>query len=314
MIVAACQHEKTKKHGTDSKGQARRRCCTCGKTMIDKPETAYGNLRITDREAATVLNLLVEGMSIRAAERISGIDKNTICDLVLRVGEKCERFMAKAIVDVKADDIQCDEIWSYVGMKERNRVRNLKNPEVGDSWTWIGVERNTKLVLAYHVGDRSNHNAVRFLHKLNNATTGHFQLTADGLGAYTNNVPFTFGNRCDFAQLIKDYRQMQSTIRYSPASIIRSEKKAIYGSPDMARVCTSHVERLNLTLRMQMRRFTRLTNGFSKSGDHHAAMQGIFFAHYNFCRKHETIKKTPAMASGLADKQWTVLELLERVA
>jgi transposase-like protein/IS1 family transposase len=313
MIVAACEHEKTKKHGKDSKGQTRRRCCTCGKTFIDKPETAYGNLRITDREAATVLSLLVEGMSIRAAERISGVDKNTICDLVLRVGEKCERFMAKAIVDVKADDIQCDEIWSYVGMKERNRINAFKNPDVGDSWTWIGVERNTKLVLAYHVGDRDNFSAQRFLRKLNNATTGHFQITADGLNVYTNNVPFTFGNRCDFAQLIKNFRQMQSTIRYSPGKIIASEKKAIYGAPDMDRVCTSHVERLNLTLRMQMRRFTRLTNGFSKKLEHHAAMQGLFFCWYNWCRKHETLKATPAMASGLAEKQWTIADLLAAI-
>jgi IS1 family transposase/transposase-like protein len=314
MIVAACQHEKTKKHGTDAKGQSRRRCCTSGKTMIDKPETAYGNLRITDREAATVLSLLLEGMSIRACERIAGVDKNTICDLVLRVGEKCERFMAHAIVDVKVDDIQCDELWSFVAKKDRTRVDRGGHPEHGDSWTWIALERNTKMVVAYHVGPRQNAEALRFLRKVNNATSGHFQITCDGLPAYTNNVPFTFGNRCDFGQLIKNFRQLQTTIRYSPAKIVASEKKAVYGAPDMSRVCTSHVERFNLTMRMQLRRFTRLTNGFSKTPEHHAAMQGIFMVWYNWCRKHETIKQTPAQAAGLAEKQWTILDLLKCVS
>jgi IS1 family transposase/transposase-like protein len=313
MIVAACQHEKTKKHGKDYKGNQRTRCVACGKTFIDKPAPAYGNLRITDREAATVLGMLLEGMSIRACERLSGVCRNTIGDLILRVGQQCERFLSRAIVDVKVEDIQCDEIWSFVGKKERTKALQ-GDPEHGDSWTFIAIERNTKLVLAYHIGARHNAEALRFLRKLNNATTGHFQITTDGLGSYTHNVPFTFGNRCDFGQLVKNFRQLQSTIRYSPAKIIASEKKAVYGAPDMSRVCTSHIERFNLTMRMQLRRFTRLTNGFSKSAEHHEAMQGIFFVWYNWCRKHETIKQTPAMASGLAEKQWTILELLGRLA
>ncbi len=314
MIVAACTHEKTKKHGKDYKGNPRHRCCTCGKTFVDKPATAYGNLRITNKEAATVLGMLLEGMSIRATERLTGIDKNTICDLVLRVGEKCERFFAKNIQDVAADDIQIDELWSYVGMKERHRVSEGHTPEFGDSWTFIGIESTTKLVLAYEIGDRSHYTTKSFLHKLSNATTGHFQISTDGSNKYTNMIPFMFGSRCDYAQIVKNFSGVQSTVRYSPGNIIAAEKRPVYGAPDHKRISTSYVERLNLTLRMSMRRFTRLTNGFSKSLEHHAAMQGLFFVWYNWCRKHETLKQTPAMAAGLADKQWTITDLLEAIA
>jgi IS1 family transposase len=147
-----------------------------------------------------------------------------------------------------------------------------------------------------------------------NATTGHFQISTDGGNYYINMVPYVFGRRCDFGQLIKTYQSSQTVTRYSPAKIISSDKKAVYGTPDHDRICTSHVERLNLSLRMQVRRFTRLTNAYSKSVKHHAAMQAIFFCAYNWCRKHDTLKKTPAQASGLAEKQWTISDLLEKIA
>jgi IS1 family transposase/transposase-like protein len=314
MIVAACQHNETRPHGKDSKGQARRRCVLCGKTFVQKPATAYGNLRITDKEAATILGMLLEGMAIRSVERLTGTHRDTICDLLLRVGEKCERFMASAIRDVQVDDVQCDEIWSFVAMKDKQRTALGHSQDCGDSWTAIAIERNTKLVLAYEVGQRDGYTIRSFLRKLNNATTGRFQLSTDGLKTYTNNVPFTFGSRLDFGQLIKSFSQMQSTIRYSPATIIASEKKAIFGNPDHDRICTSHIESFNQKFRMALRRFTRLTNAHSKSLDHHAAMQAIYFCYYNFCRKHETIKTTPAMAAGIADKQWTIIELLGKIS
>ena len=314
MIVAACQHEKTKGHGKDSKGQPRRKCVVCGKSFTDKPATAYGNLRITDKEAATALGMLVEGMAIRAVERITGICRDTLCDLVLRVGEKCERFFAAQVRDLQVDDIQCDEIHSFVGMRNRQRMDLNRSPEFGDSWTWIAIERNTKMVMAFQIGGRDNYNARTFLRKLNDATTGCFQISTDGLGAYTNNVPFTFGNRVDFGQLIKSFTNMQHTIRYAPGTIVAAEKRAIFGNPDKARICTSHIESFNQKFRAHLKRFARLTAAHSKSVAHHEAMQAIYFCFYNFCRKHETIKKTPAMAAGIADKQWTLLELLERVA
>ncbi len=187
--------------------------------------------------------------------------------------------------------------------------------DYGDTWTFTAIDRKTKLLLAHEVGQRDSAMCATFLQRLKRATLGKFQLSSDGLNAYTVNVPFTFGTQVDFGQLIKNYQSTQEVTRYSPAKIISTEKKAIFGCPQDDRICTSHVERMNLTIRMNMRRFTRLTNAHSKSPKHHVAMQAIFFAWYNFCRKHETLKgKTPAMAAGLADKAWTIRELLERAA
>ena len=181
--------------------------------------------------------------------------------------------------------------------------------------TVIGVESNTKLVLAYHIGGRDENSCKQFLKNLNYATSGRFQLTTDGLAAYTNNVPFTFRNRVDFAQLVKVYKSTQEQKRYSPARLESAIKKVVFGSPDLGQVNTSFVERLNLTLRMQSRRHTRLTNGFSKDLAHHEAMQHLFFAHYNFCRKHETLKgDTPAMVSELTNSVWPIEKLLQEAA
>lgn len=314
MVVSTCQHTETKKHGKDRKGNPRVRCILCGKTLTQHGARPLGDLRINVKQAATVLNLLLEGMSIRSTSRVTGICKKTICDLIVVVGENCERLFNATIKGIEAKDIQVDEIWSFVGCKERTRKDQVYTGDEGDSWTWTAIDRESKLMLAYHVGQRDNSSCVPFLSKIKAATTGRFQLSSDGLGTYTLNVPFMFRERVDFAQLIKSYGPTKSTGRYSPPRIIGAEKKAVYGEPDPEKVCTSHVERLNLTIRMAMRRFTRLTNAHSKSLKHHAAMQAIFFCFYNFCRKHETIRKTPAMAAGLADKVWTVRGLIEQAA
>ncbi|MEX2307127.1 MAG: IS1 family transposase [Pirellulales bacterium] len=314
MIVISCQHENTKKHGLDRKGQQRYRCLDCGKTWIEKVTRPLGNMRIELRQAATVLGMLLEGMSIRATMRLTGMDRNTICDMILVVGENCQRLL-DTIRDVPVDDVQLDEIWSFVAMKEKTRIKRGYSLEVGDSWTFVGIERKTKLILAHHVGQRDGETCQVFLRKLNRATTGRFQLSTDGLNAYTLNVPFTFGNRVDFAQLVKTYSSTQEVTRYSPATIISAEKRPVFGDPDPDLICTSHIERMNLSIRMHLRRFTRLTNAHSKSPKHHAAMQALFFAWYNWCRKHETLKgQTPAMASGLVDKVWTLRELLGQAA
>jgi IS1 family transposase/transposase-like protein len=313
MIVSICLHEHTQKHGCDRKGNPRRRCTLCGKTFTDAGPRPLGAMRIDLKDACRALAMLLEGMSIRAVERISGLNRDTLCDLVLTVGENCERLMG-TIRGVECSDLECDEIWSYVGCKERTRHAKRYVGEEGHSWTFIGLDNASKLVVAYQVGQRDAATCDLFLGKLTRATVGRCQITTDGLAAYTIGVPFAFRHRVDFAQLFKQFGGAQTTGRYSPGKIIRSEKKAIFGSPDPERVCTSHVERLNLTLRMSMRRFTRLTNGFSKSLNHHRAMQGLFFAFYNFCRNHETLKATPAMAAGLTDKPWTIRELLEKAA
>jgi IS1 family transposase/transposase-like protein len=311
MVISVCQHSHTQKHGTDRNGNTRRRCTLCGATFTETGVRPLGAMRIDVADACRALAMLLEGLSIRAVERITGLDRNTLCDLVLVVGENCERLLA-SIKGVEAKDVQCDEIWSFVGCKERTRHAERYTGDEGHSWTWIAIDRETKLVLAHQVGQRDAATCELFLSKLDRATVGRFQLSSDGLGSYTLGVPFKFRDRVDFGQIIKTFAGGKASGRYSPAKITGAERKAMYGNPERDRICTSHIERLNLTLRMNVRRFTRLTNAHSKSLKHHRAMQAIFFAFYNFCRKHETIKRTPAQAAGLADKAWTVRELIER--
>jgi transposase-like protein/IS1 family transposase len=311
VILATCQHESVKKHGKDRKGNQRFRCRLCGETWTESRSKPLGDMRITMKEASTALGMPLEGMSVRAVARITGHDPGTICDLIVTVGDNCERFLREKIRAVAVKDVQLDEIWSFVAMKEKTRAALARGAEVGDSWTFIGIDRDTKLVLTYAIGQRDMATSMRFLKQLNAATSGQFQLSTDGLQSYTLNVPFVFGSRVDFAQLIKTFQSTQSTVRYSPAKISSVEKKPRFGSPDPEKICTSHVERFNLSVRMHCRRFTRLTNAHSKSPKHHAAMQAIFFAWYNWTRKHEALKgQTPAMAAGLAEKALSIRELL----
>ena len=310
MIALTCDCTNYKKNGRDRNKNQRFKCRDCNRTWIEERVKPIGDMRISFDKAVLAINLLVEGNSIRACERIAKLHRDTICDLVLTVGGNCGRMLSRIVKDVPVSDIQCDEIWSWVGCKERTKkARGYTSDAIGDCWTFIALERKTKLVLAFHVGKRDQ--AKEFLQKLRKAVTGKFQISTDGWGGYTNNVPYVFRYDADFGQLIKTYSKEQSEIRYSPARIISAEKKPVWGSPDHDRICTSHIERLNLSLRMNMRRFTRLTNGFSKSWAHHEAMQNIFFAWYNFSRVHASLdKKTPAMESGLAESAWSIEQLL----
>jgi len=315
MIAIACKCENTKKNGKNASGNARLKCKDCGRSWVVDRVKPIGESRISVDKAILCLNLVLEGMSIRAASRVTGVHKNTIGDLILRVGSNCDRLHQTLVQDVPVADIQADEIWSFVGAKNRTcKLRGL-SPEMGDSWTWIGIESGTKMVMAYHVAGRDKDSCREFLEKLDNATSGRFQLTTDGLGAYKNQVPFVFRNRVDFAQLVKVYGSTQEEKRYSPAKLQSCEKKVRFGNPDLDRVNTSFVERLNLSLRMHSRRHTRLTNAFSKDLLHHEAFQHLFFAFYNFCRKHETLKgKTPAMVAGVTQEVWTLKRLLTEAA
>lgn len=316
MICITCQHEDSVRCGKDRKGNQRFKCNGCGKYFLAPVAKPIGDMRISLKDATTAIGLLVEGMSIRSIERITGLHRDTIDDLILTVGENCQRFLDEKIQGVEVNDVEADEVWSFVGCKEKTRVLRGKSPEMGDSWTWIAIERTTKLILTHHVGGRDHESCWSFLLKLKSAVgTGKFQLTTDGLRAYTLNVPYAFGMQVRFAQLIKNYESSQEVTRYSPAKIKSIEKLPIFGDCDEDRISTSFIERFNLTLRMSSRRHTRLTNAHSKSHKHHVAMQAIVIAHYNFCRKHETLKgNTPAMASKLADRVWTIRQLLENAA
>jgi IS1 family transposase len=277
-------------------------------------------MRLDLDTALRILGNLLEGMSIRACERQTGVAHRTICDLILQVGQNCETWLIQNVKGVAAKYIEMDEIWGFVGMKQKTADRKNCGPEVGDSWTWLAIDGESKLILGHAVGQRDEQTCLKFLNRVNCATIGHTQISADGYKCYTSNVPYVFGNRTDFAQIIKSYKSSQSEIRYSPATIDRIEKKPVFGQPDEAHISTSYSERYNLSVRMHNRRFTRLTNAHSKSGAHHAAMVALFIAWYNFCRTNLAHKekgkpgKTPAMAAGLADRVWDLRELLEKVA
>jgi len=311
MIAPQCTHESYKRSGKHPNGRQRYKCKSCGKRFIRDEDRPLGEMRTDVDRAAMALSLLLEGMSIRACERITQLHRDTICNLILTVGANCERYM-DSLEGVRAEDIQCDEIWSFVRCKQRN----ARDVDDGDSWLFIGVERNTKMILAYREGDRSAVTCDAFLAQLDKATRGQrVQVSTDGLASYTHGVPFAMGGRVDFGQLVKQYASSQEQTRYSPAVITSAEKRSVFGAPDPDRICTSHIERLNLTIRMQLRRFTRLTNGHSKSREHHRAMFSIFVVWYNWVRRHQSLRgRTPAMASGLIGRPLTVREMISEVS
>jgi IS1 family transposase/transposase-like protein len=316
MITSVCQHTNLAKHGKDRKGQQRWKCRSCGVTIVRADhERPLGDMRIELDDAARVLSMILEGMSIRACERITGMKRDTICDLVLHVGQNCDRFLGESVQNVPAKFIELDEIWSFVKCKAKHAKDKNLGPEVGDSWTWFAIDADSKMILSHVTGDRSENTCRRFLNRLNEATIGKTQVTSDGYACYTNNVPLCMGTRVAFAQLVKSYASSQSETRYSPATITGIEKVPRMGNPDESRISTSYAERFNLSVRMHVRRFIRLTNAHSKTPEHHAAMTALFTTWYNFCRKHETLKgKTPAMACGVADRVWTLKELLAAAA
>ncbi len=311
MIASVCPCTNYSKNGKDRTGTKQRFVCKdCKRRWTEDRVKPIGDMRISLDKAALAIQLLVEGSSIRSTSRITGLHQSTISDLILKVGANCERFLAQTVKDVNVDFVECDEVWSYVGCKERTRKLRGYGEELGDSWTFVAIERKTKLVLAHHIGQRNTEAAEAFMGKLKNATTGRFQLTTDGWHGYQYTVPMTFLHDVDYAQLIKNYEKEQETVRYSPPKIRSIEKVVRFGNPDMEMVSTSFVENWNLQLRMGLRRFTRLTNAFSKSLAHHAAMQHIYVANYNFCRKHGTLKTSPAVASGLTDSVWSIDKLV----
>jgi len=266
-------------------------------------------MRLPMDDAVKVIQQLLEGCSVRSTSRLTGIDKNTIMTLLVHVGSNCKRMMEAKITNICVDDVQADEIWSFIGCKEKTRQAKEYGEAYGDAYTFVGIERTTKLVVAWHLGKRTTQHTEQFAEKLNRATSGKFQLTTDGFTPYKSVMPKEFGHRVDFMQLVKVYGKtgVEEQRRYSPPVVVGVDYEAIIGEPIQDRACTSHIERSNLSLRMACRRFTRLTNGFSKKWDNHRSALALWFAFYNFARVHMTLKtETPAMASGIENHVWTI--------
>jgi len=313
MVGHNCQIQ-AKRFGKDRKGNQRFRCNTCRKTFAELQDKPLNNMYLPMDKAVLCLQLLVEGNSVRSTERITGVNRNTILDLLVLAGEKCERLLNEKIKSVPVHDVQADEMWGYVGMKEKTKKRQGKDADtLGDAYTFVAIERNTKLVIAWHLGRRNVRDTVAFTEKIYEATSGRFQLSTDGFAAYPDAVAYSLGTRVDFAQLVKVYAQPEGgggERRYSPAVVVKAMPVPQWGNPDPERISTSHVERQNLTMRMMMRRLTRLTNGFSKKRENLRAALALHFAYYNFCRIHSSIRCTPAMEAGISKTIWTLQDIL----
>jgi len=259
-----------------------------------------------------VISCLVEGNSIRSTVRITGVAKNTIVKLLAEVGEVCSNYQDKVLRNLPCKNIQCDEIWSFCYAKQKNVPEDKKGKfGYGDIWTWTAICADTKLVASWFVANRSLQAATMFMEDLAARLKNRVQLTTDGHRVYLEAVENAFGGDIDYAMLHKLYESNpESETRYSPAKCNGVEKKAICGNPDPRKVSTSYAERQNLTMRMTMRRFTRLTNGFSKKVENLAHAVSLHFMYYNFCRIHQTLRVTPAMEAGVTDHVWTLEEVV----
>jgi IS1 family transposase len=268
--------------------------------------------RISPEQRRRIVACLVEGNSLRATERMTGASRNTITKLLIDLGTVCSAFQDRTLRDLTCERVQVDEIWSFVYAKEKN-VPAEKRGEAGDVWTWVAIDADTKLVPTYRIGGRGLDEATAFMTDLAARVSNRIQITSDGWGPYKLAVPGAFGGDVDFAQLVKVYGQeggIKAERRYSPAVCLEAIPTPVSGDPDPSHISTSYVERQNLTMRMSMRRYTRLTNAFSKKVENLAAAVSLHFMHYNFCRKHQTLGMTPAMAAGVTDHIWSIDELI----
>jgi IS1 family transposase len=264
-------------------------------------------------KAEQIVQLLVEGCSVRSVERITGVHRDTILRLLVLVGERCEHLLSERVRNVPVKDVQADEIWGFVAKKESHKCpEEANNREIGDGYCFVALERHSKLVLCWELGRRDRTTTDDFISKLRTATADSwFQISTDGFNPYVWAIDSGLSDRADYAQLVKVYAApREGEQRYSPAEVVEAVPKPVLGNPDKRRICTSHVERQNLSIRMGMRRMTRLTNAFSKKWENLKVAYAIWFAFYNFCRVHRRLRVTPAMEAGIADRVWDLKELL----
>ena len=287
--------------------------------LLTKPKSSCIMIsmnRLPQAKRVQVVKALVEGNSIRATVRMAGVAKNTVAKLLVELGEACSQYQNDALPGLTCRRVEADEIWAFCHAKEANVPAEHEGEfGYGDIWTWVAMDADTKLVPSWLVGERDTPTAIDFMADVRERIANRTQLTTDGLVCYLTAVEEAFGADVDYAQLVKIYgTDPDADRRYSPSRFVTAEKRQVSGSPDAALVSTRHIERQNLTMRMGMRRFTRLTNGFSKKAENLAAAVSLHFMHYNFARPHKSLAnpypRTPAMAAGVADHVWSVEEIV----
>jgi IS1 family transposase len=274
--------------------------------------------KLSHEERGRVLHLLCEGMSIRAITRTTGASKNTVAKLLIDAGQACAAYHDQFVRRVEASRIQVDEIWTFTYAKQKNLAKAKAAPnEAGDTWTWTAIDAETKLIVSWCVGGRDADCALDFMHDLRSRLRNRVQLTSDGLVTYLTAVEAAFGEDVDYAQLVKIYGEPHfgsgPERRYSPGECCATRKRRVAGNPNPSHVSTSFVERQNLTMRMHMRRFTRLTNAFSKKVENHAYAVALHMMYYNFVRLHQSLRVTPAMAAGVSDRLWEIEDIVELI-
>jgi len=268
--------------------------------------------KLSTDKRTQIVAALVEGNSMRSVSRMTGVARNTINSLLIDLGTACSEYQDEAFRNLSCKRVQCDEIWSFVGAKEKNTTADKKREGWGDVWTWVAMDADTKIVPCWFVGQRDAGCAYHFIHDLAGRLASRVQLTTDGNKAYLSAVEDAFGCEIDYAMLVKIYGDTPEggEVRYSPAQCMGARKANISGKPDFKHISTSFVERQNLTMRMSMRRFTRLTNGFSKKVENHEHMLALHYMYYNFCRIHQTLRVTPAMEAGDSQHLWSLDEII----
>jgi IS1 family transposase len=268
--------------------------------------------KLDNAKRTQIVTALVEGNSVRATARMAGCSKFTIQKLTLELGAACSDYLNRTLVNLKSERVQIDELWSFVAAKQKNITPAIAaRGYAGDAWTFVAIDADSKLVLSWMVGDRNAKTAKTFLDDVAGRLSNRIQLTTDGHRMYFLPVVQAFGGEVDYAQIVKVYGpDPEGEKRYSPAVCIACEKNALVGSPDPKHISTSYVERQNLTIRMGNRRFTRLTNAFSKNISYHVASLAIQYTYYNFVRIHQTLRVTPAMAAAVTERLWSVEDIV----
>ena len=313
MTCIKCQHSEAKRFGFYGRRTRiqRYRCPSCKSTFAAPREKPLGRHYITTEKATEIVTLLLEGMSVRSVSRITRAHQGTILSLLLTVGKKCRNLFDAKVRNIRPRFVQADELWTFVHTKEGHLYGDVPH-EWGDQYVWMAIDSETKMVLSYLVGKRVAASADAFIRDLSERVIGRFQITTDGLRFYIPSIEEQFGADVDFAQLLKLYGKSdtEGPEWYNPTHVKAAIPVPVSGDPKIEHICTSHVERANLSVRTHLRRFTRLSLGFSKTLEHLTAAIHLYMAFFNFCRVHKTLRITPAMQAGITDHIWSISELL----